>query len=101
MGKSLTELFNGENMQQRTKLKNNCVYEKISQGVVCPCPGGKYMYVTIISSHLLSCNRLANQSQISCGTSWEGGKKVYINGSGHMTRMADMPIYRENLLLQN
>ena len=29
--------------------------------------------------------------------SWEGGRKVYINGSGHMTKMAAMPIYGKNL----
>ena len=28
---------------------------------------------------------------------WEGGTKVYINGSGHMTKMAAMPIYGKNL----
>ena len=29
---------------------------------------------------------------------WQGGKKVYINGPGHMTKMAAMPIYHgENL----
>ena len=36
---------------------------------------------------------------------WEGGMKVYINGPGHMTKMAAMPIYGgknlKNLLLQN
>ena len=35
---------------------------------------------------------------------WEGGTKVYINGRGHMTKMAAMPIYGktlQNLLLQN
>ena len=35
---------------------------------------------------------------------WEGGTKVYINGPGHMTKMATMPIYGKNfknLLLQN
>ena len=35
---------------------------------------------------------------------WEGGTKVYINGPGHMTKMAPMPIYGKNLknlLLQN
>ena len=36
---------------------------------------------------------------------WEGGTKVYINGPGHMTKMAAMPIYgknlKKNLLLQN
>ena len=35
---------------------------------------------------------------------WEGGTKVYINGPGHMTTMAAIPIYGKylkNLLLQN
>ena len=35
---------------------------------------------------------------------WEGGTKVYINGPGHMTKMAAMPIYGKNFkknLLQN
>ena len=27
---------------------------------------------------------------------WEGGTKVYINGPGHMTKMAAMPIYSKN-----
>ena len=29
---------------------------------------------------------------------WEGGTKVCINGPGHMTKMAAMPIYGKNLL---
>ena len=28
---------------------------------------------------------------------WEGWTKVYINGPGHMTKMAAMPIYGKNL----
>ena len=28
---------------------------------------------------------------------WEGGMKVYINGTGHMTKMATMPIYGKTL----
>ena len=35
---------------------------------------------------------------------WEGGTKVYINGPGHMTKMAAMPIYGKKPfknLLQN
>ena len=28
---------------------------------------------------------------------WEGGTKVYINGPGHMTKVASMPIYGKNL----
>ena len=27
---------------------------------------------------------------------WEGGMKVYINGLGHMTKMATTPIYGKN-----
>ena len=30
--------------------------------------------------------------------SWAVGKKVYINGTGHMTKMAAMSIYSKNLL---
>ena len=29
---------------------------------------------------------------------WEGGKKVYINGQGHMTKMAAMAINRKKSL---
>ena len=35
---------------------------------------------------------------------WKGGTKIYINGPGHMTKMAAMPIYGKtlkHLLLQN
>ena len=32
---------------------------------------------------------------------WDGGTKVCSNGPGHMTKMAAMPIYGKNLLLQN
>ena len=28
---------------------------------------------------------------------WEGGTKVYISGTGHMTKMAATPIYVKNL----
>ena len=28
---------------------------------------------------------------------WEGGTKVCINGPGHMTKMATMPMYGKNL----
>ena len=32
---------------------------------------------------------------------WEVGKKVYINGTGHMTKMAAMLIYGKNLQKSN
>ena len=31
------------------------------------------------------------------GRPWKGGTKVCINGLGHMTKMAAMPIYGKNL----
>ena len=40
---------------------------------------------------------LVNQSQFSCGVSLGSGNKVYINGLGHMTKMAATPIYGKNL----
>ena len=53
--------------------------------VVCPCPGAICMYISIIISKLY------------VEHPWEGGKKVYINGQGHMTKMAAMAINRKNL----
>ena len=32
---------------------------------------------------------------------WEGGTKVCINGQGHMTKMAAMPIYGKNLKISS
>ena len=67
--------------------------KKIPQGVVFPCPGAIRMYMITIFKALLLSNRLVNQSQISWEPHWEGKKKVYINGPGHMTKMAAMSIY--------
>ena len=55
-----------------------------------------------IFKDLLLLNRVTNQSQISCGaTLQEGRTKVYMNGPGHMTKMAATPIYGKSLLLWN
>ena len=42
------------------------VMKKNVLGVVCPCPGAIYMYMTIIFKHLLL-KHLANQSQTLSG----------------------------------
>ena len=62
-----------------------------------PSSSGRRPSSVHIFKHLLLRNRLANQSQILCGASWEGGTKVCINGPGHMTKMAAMPINGKNL----
>ena len=49
----------------------------------------------LVIKHLLL-NRLANQSQIYVEPPWEVGKKAYINGTGHMTKMVAMLIYGKN-----
>ena len=62
-------------------------------GVVCPCPVAIYMYITIFFSE----TAWPINAKFHVEPSWEVGKKVYINGQGHMTKMADMPIYGKNL----
>ena len=37
------------------------------------------------------------KAKLYVGLPWEGGTKVCINGPGHMTKMAAMPIYGKNL----
>ena len=37
------------------------------------------------------------KAKINAEPPWERGTKVYINGPGHMTKMAAMPIYGKNL----
>ena len=66
------------------------------QGVVCPCPGAIYLYMTTIFKYLLHWNRLANQSQILCGASLGRGNESLYNGPGHMTKMTAKPIYGKN-----
>ena len=38
-----------------------------AQGIVCPCPGAIYIYMTKIFKRLASGNGLANQFQTLCG----------------------------------
>ena len=64
-------------------------------GVVCPCPGAIYTYISKIIKHLLPLNRLAI---LHMEHPWEGGKQVYINDQGHMTKMAAMAINRKKPL---
>ena len=67
-------------------------------GVVCPCPGAIYMYISMIMKHLLPETAWPIKAKLHMEHPWEGGKKVYINGQGHMTKMAAMAINRKKLL---
>ena len=53
-GKLLQCYLMGENLQQRTKMTDNCVYEnKFTPGGCLPLPWAKFMYMTIIFKHHL------------------------------------------------
>ena len=65
--------------------------------VVCPCPGAIYMYMTIIFKQLLSETAWPINAKFHVAPSWEGRNNISINGPGHMTKIADMPIYGKNI----
>ena len=79
-----------------------------SQGelIVYPCSGvrcrrrrrcrrrpRRQQYLNIFSSE----TALPIKAKLYVEPPWEGGTKVYINGPGHMTKMAAMPIYGKNI----
>ena len=37
------------------------------------------------------------EAKFHVGFPWDGGRKVCLNGAGHMIKMAAMPIYGKNL----
>ena len=54
MAKLVTKYFNGENLQQMTKMTEDlCFCKNVTPWVGCPCPGSIYMYITIIFKDLL------------------------------------------------
>ena len=71
------------------------VWRSSSSGVVRP-----FIFSNVFSSE----TAWPIKAKFYVEPSWEGRTKVYINGPGHMTKMAAMPIYGKtlkNLLLQN
>ena len=64
----------------------------IHQEVVCPCPGAKYMYMTIFSK-IFSETALPVKAKFSVEPPWEMRKKVNTNGTGHMNKIAAMLMY--------
>ena len=61
-------------------------------GVRCRCRR-RQQCLNIFSSE----TALPIKAKFNVEPPWEGGTKVYINGPGHMTKMAAMPIYGKNL----
>ena len=54
------------------------------------------MYITILSNMFFSETAWPIKAKFYVEPPWEVGKKAYINGTGHMTKMAAMPIYGKN-----
>ena len=58
-----------------------------------PWFGVRQSSVSTISNVFSSETALPINAKFHVEPPWEGGMKVYINGPGHMTTMAAMPIY--------
>ena len=73
-----------------------------SQGelIVYPCSGvhpSSVRRLSTISNIFSSETTWPIEAKFYLEPPWEGGTKVCINGPGHMTKMAAMPIYGKNL----
>ena len=59
------------------------------------------MYVHVYDQHFQTSSSLKplgqSNAKFHVEPPWEGGIKVFINGLGHMTKMAAMPIYGKNI----
>ena len=107
MGKTVTNSFIWENLQQMTQLTEQmCKWNNLTLAGF-PLSWGyihvyNHRFQRSFSLKLLS----HSYPNFMWRPPWEDRKKVYIyiNGPGHMTKMAAMPIYGanlQNLFLQN
>ena len=70
----------------------------IGELIVYPCSGVRHRCRCPPFSNLFSSETAwPIKAKFYVEPPWEGGTKVYINGPGHMTKMAAMPIYGKNL----
>ena len=84
---------------------------QVGELIVYPCSSVRLSSFLPPSVHKISSNIFSLetaspiQAKFYVEPSWEGGTKVYINGPGHMAKMATKPIYGKktfkNLILQN
>ena len=85
-------------MHQRSLFTINTVNEKeLTQGVVCPALGLNTCMSSPFSNTFSTETAWSIKAKFYVEPPWEKGTKVYINGPGHMTKMAATPIYGKNL----
>ena len=108
MGKIGKCHFMSERLARNEQTDRRFMFMKIilPQGGCLPLPQGYIHVYDQIFKHLLSGNRLAkSKPNFYVEQNYEGGLlKVFINGQGHMTKMAAMAINSKSfktLLLQN
>ena len=68
-----------------------------SQGELIVYPSSRRPSVPLFSKIFFSDTTWPIKAKFYVEPPWEGGTKVCINGPGHMTKMAAMPIYGKNL----
>ena len=88
-GGTCWEYANGRKIYVFEKKKNH------SQGVVCPCHGAIYMYMTII--FIFSENAWPIKAKLYVEHRLEERMEVHKDGQGHMAKMAAMAINSKNL----
>ena len=94
MRKTVTKSFNGEKLAAKDYIDRIILLMK---KMTPACPRAIYMYITIIFKIFSSKTAWPIKPKFYVEPPWDGGTKVYINGLGHMTKMAAMPIYGKNL----
>ena len=67
-----------------------------SQGELIVYPSSRHPSVCPPFSKIFSETAWPIKAKFYVEPPWEGGTKIYINGPGHMTKMAAMPIYGKN-----
>ena len=92
MGKTVIKSFNGGKLAAKDYIDWIILFMK----KIWPCPGAIYLYMTTIFKHFSTETAWPIKAKFYVEASWEWGTKVYINGPGHMTKMATMPIYGKN-----
>ena len=68
-----------------------------TMGLFAPAPGLYICIKPLFSNIFFSKTAWSINAKFLVEPFWEGRIKVYVNGQGHMTKMAAVPIYGENL----
>ena len=97
MGKTVTKSFNGGKLSAKDYIDGIILFmKKMTSGGCLPLSWGRiYVY-----NHYFQASSLKPIDQsmpISCESSLGSGKERLCKGTGHMTKMAAIPIYVKNL----